>query len=176
MNKRLNVAVVFLFTILGVSTASAGVRVGNHSTPYAGLALQQSIDDFGTGFKVYGGYEFMDFDMGKHKVYVSGEGAYLDFGKHNGISATGFSALANARMHLQKKFDVFAHAGLADTKVKYDICGPFGGCSGSKVGLVIGGGARYTIQDNIHLFAGVDNYSTDNGSQNELSFGGEMRF
>lgn len=175
MDKRLITAVVFLFSILDTSAVFAGVRMGNHSNPYGGLAIQQSIDDFGTGFKLYGGYEFMDFDMGKHLVYVSGEVAYLDFGKHSGVSGTGFSAVANARMHLQKKIDVFAHAGLADTKVEYDNC-VFGSCSNRKVALTIGGGARYTIKDNMHLFAGVDNYNTDDGSENELSFGGEIRF
>ena len=176
--KRSHLVVIIPLLFVVTNTALAGARVGNHSNPYAGVALQESLDDFGTGFKLYGGYEFMDFDMGSHLVYVSGEVAYLDFGKHNNVSANGLSATANARMRVQDKLDVYARVGLAHTKVDVDNCVP-GICykaNGSKVGVTIGGGARYKLKNDFALFAGVDHYDTEGGNENEISLGGEIRF
>lgn len=178
MKKIVLTAVIPLMFVFGTNCALAEARVGNHSTPYAGIALQQGMDDFGSGFKLYGGYEFMDFDMGTHLVYVSGEVAYHDFGKHKDVSANGISAVANARMAVMDNLDVYAHAGLVRSTVKVKVCA-FTVCvkdSTSKVGTTIGGGVRFNIVDNVILLAGVDMYSTDSGNQNEISLGAEMRF
>lgn len=182
MKKMVLSAVIPLLFVVGADSALAAARVGNHSTPYAGLALQQGLGDFGSGFKVYGGYEFMDFDMGKHLVYVSGEVAYHDFGKKSGVSASGLSFLANAHMKVAKDLDVYAHGGLAQTtvKVKKTVCA-FGICttasgSATQTGLTIGGGVHYNVTDKFNVLAGVDMYNTDSGNQNELSLGAEVRF
>lgn len=178
MKKTVLSVVLPLMFVFGSHTAMAGARVGNHSSPYAGLALQQSTGDFGTGFKIYGGYEFMDFDMGSKLVYVGGEVAYHDFGEDGSVSATGLSATAVARMSVQEKLDVFVRAGLAQTTVKVDVC-IFNVCntsSASKVGITIGGGARYNITDKVVVFGGADIYSMDTGTESVVSVGGEYRF
>jgi opacity protein-like surface antigen len=178
MKKTVISAVIPLMFVFGTDTTLAGARVGNHSNPYAGVALQQSTGDFGTGFKIYGGYEFMDFDMGTKLVYVSGEVAYHDFGEDGPASATGLSATAVARMAVQKKLDVFARAGLAQTTVDVEVCvlNVCNTASETKVGITIGGGARYDITDQFVVFAGADIYSMDTGTEPVLSLGGEFRF
>jgi opacity protein-like surface antigen len=178
MKKTVLSAVIPLMIIFSADSALAGARVGNHSNPYAGVALQQSTGDFGTGFKIYGGYEFMDFDMGTKLVYVSGEVAYHDFGEDGPASAAGLSATAVARMPVQKKLDVFARAGLAQTTVDVEVCvlNVCDTASETKVGITIGGGARYDITDKFVVFAGADIYSMDTGTEPVLSLGGEFRF
>ncbi|MDX1812219.1 MAG: hypothetical protein R3240_09750 [Gammaproteobacteria bacterium] len=179
MKKIILSAVIPLFFAVGTNSVMAGVRVGNHHTPYAGIALQQGVNDFGTGFKIYGGYEFMDFNLGKNLVVVSAEGAYDYFGKKGSLSngdvssGTGFSVVANARMSVLDNLDVSVHAGLANTTVKYkNISG-----SATQTGLTIGGSASYVITDTFSVFAGVDMYkNTDAGDEAQAMLGGEMRF
>jgi opacity protein-like surface antigen len=170
MKKIALLAALPLLLVINTNSALAGVRVGNHSTPYAGVALQQGLDKFGTGIKVYGGYEFMDFDLGKSLVVVGAEAAYDNFSKKNGLSATALSVVANARMSVLDNVDVYAHAGLANTAVKDNG-------TTTKTGFTLGGGATYLITDKINVFAEVDLYTNlDLANQNVVSLGGEMRF
>jgi opacity protein-like surface antigen len=182
--KKSVTATAMALLLLGTHTA-ASAEIGKQSTLYAGAAVVDS--DFDIGFRLFGGYEFMDFALGQRQVYVAGELAYTDFGEDSvgftTISAKGFSATAVGRMPIVDRLEVFAKLGLARLEVEapalcIGICIPGTEVKDTKTGLTAGVGAKYGIANQIAVFAAVDHYDFGGQTGKDFAFsvGGEFRF
>jgi OOP family OmpA-OmpF porin len=164
----------FIFALVAASAFAISPAMAAGNGPYVGA----SIGDFGvdvggfdgsdTGFKVFGGYRFMD--------YFAAELEYLDGGTVEDagleIDVSGWNVSGIGRLPIGEKFNVFAKLGMifwdADTN-------GFGDDSGEDFSWGIGAGYSFTDQFGVQLeYQGFEIEDTD--TVDMISLGASWQF
>lgn len=122
---------------------------------FAGISVGSADDDrlneSETAFKVFAGYRFMK--------YLSGEIAYIDFGKYfdNTVDRTGVAIQATGIVPVNQHFDIFAKAGAYHWTVEFDL-NP-GTLEQDGGDFMYGLGAQYNISRRLGIRAEYEEYT-----------------
>lgn len=116
-----------------------------------------TIDDSGTGFKIYGGFQF--------NKYLGAEVGYVDFGKFDvtagstgDLSATAYTVAAVGTLPLNESFALYGKVGMWMWKSKSSIPGTTGD---DGTDIFYGAGVRYNFNKNWGLTLDVEQYDSD---------------
>ncbi|SRR5713226_3488379 len=199
-NLRNALAAVCVFGLVGVSgTANAaggyvGLGIGTAKSTFDTGSVQLisgpnfSVDDKGSSWRLFGGYQFND--------NFSIEGAYVDLGEasvvatNSGVTntfkskVTGLEFTAIGSLPVGKDFSVLARGGLISWSSDTTVClGGLGCGSASTTGsdFVLGVGARYDFSKQFGVRAeytmyNIDKVAAGTGDFKVLSISGVISF
>lgn len=150
---------IFALAVASAFAISPAMAAGNG--PYVGASVGNfgvdvgEFDDSDTGFKVFGGYRFMD--------YFAAELEYLDGGtvEDGGLEldVSGFNVSGIGRLPIGEKFNVFAKLGMIFWDAETN---GFGDDSGEDFSWGIGAGYSFTDQFGIQVeYQGFEIEDTD---------------
>lgn len=129
-----------------------------------------SAKDNGTGFKLFGGYQFTP-NYGVEAAYVGlGDATGTDGAYSIKSEPRTFYVAATGTLPLNNEFSVFGKVGVAQNHVKLSVAGPglYGSESKNRTTAVIGVGAAYQLNKNVSFVAEYENFgkiiSVDGGS------------
>ena len=143
---------------------------------YVGASLGQADAGLGddTGWKIVGGYAFMEF--------LGVEGSYRNLGSTDqtvgttqiGLDVSSMDIFGVGRYSIGDKFDVFGKAGVAFLDLEASITDPLLGTistSTSETEFALGVGVSYRISEKIDLRAEYETFDID-----MISVGGVFKF
>jgi OOP family OmpA-OmpF porin len=169
MKKMLFATILGAALVVPFAAQAAGGYVGGgfgqstYDVDDAG-ATTTSRDESGSGFKLYGGYEF-DQNWGVEVGYANLgklKNVYNVLGTNVTRSAKSYSVYVagTGTLPLNEQFSLFGKLGLATNHISVD--GSAGGFtvseSGSKSGMMFGVGAAYNVTKNVAVTLEYENF------------------
>lgn len=165
----------FIFAALAAAAFAISPAMAKDNGFYVGAGIGEfgvdigPFDDSATGYKVFGGYQFMKY-LGAELEYIDG-GTVEDLGLE--IDVSGFNLSAMGILPVGEKFNLFAKVGMIFWDA--DISGKGGGSdSGEDFSWGIGGGFNFT--DNFGIRAEYQGFDIDEADGDMISLGASWQF
>jgi OOP family OmpA-OmpF porin len=169
MKKMLFATILGAALVVPFAAQAAGGYVGGgfgqstYDVDDAGMTTT-SRDENGSGFKLYGGYEF-DQNWGVEVGYANLgklKNVYNVMGTNVTVSAKSYSmyVAGTGTLPLNEQFSLFGKLGLATNHISVDgsASGFTASDSGSKSGMMFGVGAAYNVTKNVAVTLEYENF------------------
>jgi OOP family OmpA-OmpF porin len=163
----------FIFALIAASAFAITPAMAQDSGFYVGAGIGDfgvDVDGFSgsdTGFKVFGGYQFMKY-LGVELEYLDG-GTVEDFGTE--IDVSGFNLSGMGILPVGEKFNLFAKLGMIfwDADVS-------GGGSDSGEDFSWGIGAGYSFTDQFGMRLEYQGFEIEDADGDMISLGASWKF